>query len=137
MVCLHQFRIRGDATDDTVHTIIGTKAHAPTHDGSEWGCLVSQIFAQLRGKGLEQVHGSFFKQCVNADSPPVAVDNERQKADATTCTHDNSRMISHCLHNVQDIVAVLHRSGAPRYVRLVSSWPALQKLFSHAPPVMA
>jgi hypothetical protein len=126
---VHQFRIRGDATDDAVHTIIGTKAHAPTHDGSEWGCLVRQIFAQLRSKGLEHVHCSFSKQCVNAHLPPMAVDNERQKADATTCTPDIARMISHCLHNVQDIVAVLHRSGAPRYVRLVSTWPARQKLF--------
>ena len=93
-------------------------------------------FAQLRGKGLEQVHGPFSKQCVNADSPPVTVHNERHKADAPTCAPDISRMISQCLLNVEGIVAVLHWSGAPRYVRLVSSWPALQKFFFHAPPVM-
>ena len=129
MVCVHQVRIRRDTTDDAVHTIIGTKALAPTHDGSEWGCLVSQIFAQLRSKGLEQVHCSFSKKCVNAHLPPMAVDNERQKADATTCSPDISRMISHCLDNVQVIVAVLRCSGAPRYLRVVSFWPALDKLF--------
>ncbi len=129
MVCVHQFRIRGDAPDDAVHTIIGTKAHAPTHDGSEWGCFVSQIFAQLRSKRLEQVHCSFSKQCMNAHLPPMAVDNERQKADATTCPPDISRVIPHCIDNVQDIVAVLRRSGDPRYLRLVSIWPALEKLF--------
>jgi hypothetical protein len=135
MVCVHQFRIRGDATDDAVHTIIGTKAHAPTHDGSEWGCLVSQIFAQLRSKGLEQVHGSFSKQCVNAHLPPMAVDNERQQADATTCSPDISRMISQCLLNVEGIVAVLHWTAHPA----TSAWcrlGQLSKSFSHAPPVM-
>ena len=92
-------------------------------------CPLSQIFAQLRGKGLEQVHGSFSKQCVNADLPPMAVDNERQKADATTCSPDISRMASHCLDNVHVFVAVLRSNGAPRYLRLVSSGPALEKLF--------
>ena len=96
-------------------------------DGSEWKGPLNQIFAQFWCEALEQVHGAFSKQYVNADSPPVTVHNERHQADAPTCAAHIPRVLSQRLLNVGGIVAVLNWCNALHCVHLMWCGRALQE----------